>query len=142
MLSSALWPEVKGDASTERELQRQRRATSPEARYHSPQDVPATPFEPAEHDQLPQRDMRLTPTIPLEPVAQPEPGPSDAQQQMMGMPNEMHGMMHGMGAPMMNGNMNMLNGNNMMNGNTMMGANGGMPGPAAAPACPNWPPPI
>jgi hypothetical protein len=98
LLDQSLWPEVKGDASTERDAQRQRRAMVPEARYHSAADIPATPHEPPEHEQLPQRDVRLTPTIPLEPVPQPEPGPSEPpMQEMPALANlqEMNGMQGG-----------------------------------------------
>ena len=48
LLDQSLWPEVKGDLSTERDAQRQRRAMVPEARYHSAADIPATPHEPPE----------------------------------------------------------------------------------------------
>lgn len=61
LLDQSLWPEVKGDQSAEREMQRERRARFPAARYQSLQDVPPTPHEPPEHEQLPRRDDRLTP---------------------------------------------------------------------------------
>jgi len=153
LLDQSLWPEVKGDLSTERDAQRQRRAMVPEARYHSVQDMPATPHEPPEHEQLPQRDVRLTPTIPLEPVPQPEPGPPEPQMQMQmqmqqmqeisSLDNHLGGEMlpqHGgmqMGAAMggmmpggmMNGNGGMQGFGNpaMCNGGGGMGG-GGMPG--------------
>ena len=110
LLDQALWPEVKGDASSERDLQRARRGATPEARFLSLADVPPTPHEPPEHEQISKRDDRLTPQVSLEAVvAPPEPVPQqeNLQQQANVAPPQQPQLSPGMGMGMQGGGMGM-----------------------------------
>ena len=80
LLDEKFWPEVKGDHSHERDVQRKRRAMTPEM---SPMDQATTPpTGPSPEDDCPSRDDSHTPVLPLDrpqaPAAAPVAAPSSA----------------------------------------------------------------
>ena len=77
LLNEQYWPQVKGDMSTERDVQRRRRSMVPEAPAFS--DAPIS--EPKPEDDQPTRDDSETPILPMGVDADPKPAAEQQQQQ-------------------------------------------------------------
>jgi len=123
LLPESLWPVVKGDASTERETQRQRRSLVPRTNGLGMSETPA---EPAIEDRTPKRENDAsTPLIPLERVTASCPsvdtessacasaGALNSLGPLEGHNNGLMGAGGGMGAGTL--------GNNMGNGSSLLG---------------------
>uniref|UniRef100_A0A7S3AVJ2 Serine/threonine-protein phosphatase 1 regulatory subunit 10 n=1 Tax=Haptolina ericina TaxID=156174 RepID=A0A7S3AVJ2_9EUKA len=124
LLSETLWPAVKGDLSTEREAQRQRRARS--LAREATGDV-ENPSEPPVGDSQPTRPDSMTPLIPLERPSEPATDPISAQSGVAGVgqgqaggpgPTELSGLEVGNMEQMM---MQQLISGNAMSGTGTMG---------------------